>query len=127
MKYLLFVILVISILACKKQNEDKVNITSIDQLTGAWQWVSTCGGIIENCAYASDTIYAVIHFGSNGRYVELHNGTVYMEANYVVIKTNETSGTLKFNNKNYQNPVSIVNGQLEISRGELTDTYFKIQ
>lgn len=127
MKLLLLIVITLSILAYSKQNVDKVNVTSIDQLAGEWQWESTCGGIIENCAYSSGTNYAVIDFGSNGKYIELRNGTVYMEANYVVIKTTDTSGILKFNNKSYENSVSIVNGQLEITRGELTDTYLKIQ
>lgn len=127
MKIFILITLAFSILACSKQNEDKIDETGIDQVTGEWQWVSTCGGIIQNCTYSSDTNYAVIHFGSNGKYMELHNGTVYMEANYVVIKTTDTTGTLKFNNKSYENSISIVNEQLEITRGELTATYLKIQ
>lgn len=127
MKFLLVIAFAFSILAFSQQNENKVKVTSIDLVTGEWKWVSTSSGIIENCEYSSDDHYAVIDFGSNGKYVELHNGTVFMEANYVVLKTNETSGTLKFNNKNYERSVRRVNNQLEITRGELTDTYIKIQ
>jgi len=126
MKLLLLIVLMLSILSCSKQKDDNPNITSINQLTGQWQWVSTCGGIVENCSYASDTHYAVIDFGSNGKYVELHNGTVYLEANYIIVKINETSGTLRFNSYKYENSVRIVNNQLEIGRGELVDNYKKL-
>jgi len=118
--------LVVSILGCSKQAEDKLDVTNIDQITGEWQWISTCGGIIENCSYSSDTNYAVVDFGSNGKFVELHNGTVYMEADYIIIKSNETTGRLRFNSQKYESRLSIVNNQLEIHRGELIDTYKKI-
>lgn len=127
MKFLLLIVLALSILAFSKQHEDKIDVTRIDQVIGEWQWVSTCGGITKNYTYSSDTNYAVIQFGSNGKYMELHNGTVYTEANYVVMKTSDTTGTLKFNNKSYEYSISIMNGQLEITKGELTDTYFRIQ
>jgi hypothetical protein len=126
MKVLLLIVLALSILSCSKQKDDNPNITNISQLTGEWQWVSTCGGIVENCSYSSDNNYAVIAFGSNGKYVELHNGTVYMEANYIIVKIDETSGTLRFNSYKYENSVRIVNNQLEIGRGELVDTYKKL-
>lgn len=126
MRLLLLVLMSLCILSCSKQNEDKMDVTNIDQLTGEWKWVSTCGGIIENCSYSSDTNYAVIGFGSNGKFVELHNGTVYMEADYIVVKINETSGRLRFNSQKYENILSIVNNQLEIGRGEIVDTYKKI-
>jgi hypothetical protein len=126
MKLLLLVLLTFSIVSCAKQNEDKVKITTIGQITGEWQWISTCGGIVENCIFKSDTNYAVIDFGSTGKFVELHNGTVYMEADYIIIKENETSGRLRFSGQKYESTVSIVNNQLEIGRGELVDTYKKI-
>lgn len=126
MKLLFAIILTLSIIGCTKQNEDKMDVTSIDQVSGEWQWISTCGGIIQNCTYSSDSNYAIIDLGSNGKYVELHNGTVYREANYCIVKINETSGTLRFNNNKYESPVKIVNNQLEIVRGELIDTYQKI-
>lgn len=116
-----------SILACSKQGDDKMDITSIDQVTGEWQWLSTCGGIIENCTYASDTNFAVIDFGPSGKYVELHNGAVYLEADYIVVKTDETTGTLRFNSYKTERFLKIVNNQLEISRGELVDTYKKLK
>ncbi len=126
MKLLLLVLLSFSIVSCAKQNEEIIKVKSIGQITGEWQWVSTCGGIVENCVYASETNNAVIVFGSNGKYVELHNGTVYMEADYIVIKVNETSGRLRFTGQKYESTVSIVNNKLEIGRGELVDTYKKI-
>jgi hypothetical protein len=126
MKLLLLVLLTISIISCTKQNEDKMNVTSIGQVTGEWQWISTCGGIDENCIYSSDTNYAIIDFGSNGKFVELHNGTVYMEADYIIIESNETSGRLRFSSQKYERSVSLVNNHLEIGRGELVDTYKKI-
>jgi hypothetical protein len=126
MKLLLVILLTLSMIGCAKQNEDKMDVTSIDQVAGEWQWVSTCGGIINSCSYASETNYAVIDLGSNGKFVELHNGTVYKEADYVIVKVNETSGTLRFNNIKYESSVRIVNNHLEISRGELVDTYQKI-
>ncbi|MDO9256394.1 MAG: hypothetical protein Q7U54_12835 [Bacteroidales bacterium] len=126
MKLLLLVLFAFSIVSCAKQNEDKVNVTTLGQITGEWQWLSTCGGIVENCTYSSDTNYAVIDFGSNSKYVELHNGIVYMEADYIIIKGNETSGRIRFSGQKYESTVSIVNNQLEIGRGELVDTYKKI-
>lgn len=126
MKLLLLVLLSFSIVSCAKQNEENIKVKSISQITGEWQWVSTCGGIVENCVYASETNNAVIDFGSNGKFVELHNGTVYMEADYIVIKVNETSGRLRFTGQKYESTVSIINNKLEIGRGELVDTYKKI-
>ena len=126
MKILILFILVIALFACSKSKDDNPGISGIDQLTGEWQWVSTCGGIVENCTYSSDTNYAVIDFGANGKFVELHNGTVYMEADYILVKTTETSARLRFSSQKYETTLSIVNNQLEISRGELVDTYNKI-
>lgn len=126
MKLLLLVLLSFSIVSCAKQSEENIKVKSISQITGEWQWVSTCGGIVENCVYASETNNAVIDFGSNGKFVELHNGTVYMEADYIVIKVNETSGRLRFTGQKYESTVSIINNKLEIGRGELVDTYKKI-
>jgi len=126
MKLKLLFLLMFSIISCAKQNEDKMNVKTIGQITGEWQWLSTCGGIVENCVYASDTNYAVIDFGSNGKFVELHNGTVYMEADYIIIEANETSGRLRFSSQKYERTVSIVNNKLEIGRGELVDSYKKI-
>ena len=126
MKSLILFTLVIALFACAKSKDDNPNISGIDQLTGEWQWVSTCGGIVENCTYSSDTNYAVIDFGSNGKFVELHNGTVYMEADYIVVKTSETSARLRYSSQKYESALSIVNNHLAISRGELVDTYKKI-
>lgn len=126
MKSLMLSFLVIALFACTKSKDDKPKISGIDQLTGEWQWVSTCGGIVENCSYSSDTNYAVIDFGSNGKFVELHNGTVYMEADYIIVKNSETSARLRFSSQKYESTLSLVNNHLEIGRGELVDTYNKI-
>jgi hypothetical protein len=120
-------VLLLGILACSKQNDDNLTVTSLDQLRGEWEWVSTCGGLTPDCTYSSASNHAEILFSLNGIFVEKHNDTICQQTHYTVIKINETSGTLILDNKEYQSPIRIVNNQLEIRRGELADTYKKIK
>ena len=126
MKSLLLFTLLIVLFGCAKPKEDNQKISGIDQLTGEWHWVSTCGGFVKNCLYSSDTNYAVVDFGSNDKFVELHNGTVYREADYSVVKTSETTARLLFSGQNYESTLSIVHNRLEIGSGELVNTYTRI-
>jgi hypothetical protein len=126
MKPFILLTLFTLLLACSKQNDDDLNVSNINQLRGEWKWVSTCGGFVQGCTYSSSSNYAVILFSSNGGFLELHNDAIYQKTNYYVNKTNETSGTLILENEEYQRPLRIVNHLLEIQRGELTDTYKKI-
>ncbi|MEI6059494.1 MAG: hypothetical protein WCR72_02245 [Bacteroidota bacterium] len=47
-------------------------VTSMDQLQGEWQWVSTCGGIVQGCIYPSSGHFETIVFSRDGNYVEKH-------------------------------------------------------
>jgi len=127
MKSVIFILLIVSLLACSKQDNDNVNVTVMDQLNGSWEWVSTCGGLIQTCAYSSSEHYAVISFGSNGKYVEYWNDTIYLEANYSITQINDSSAMLRINSNKYESPVTVVNNQLEIGLGELVVTYKKIK
>lgn len=121
----LVLLLLICIVSCSKKDNDLANITSIDQLNGTWEWESTCGGITGECANTSNAHYAAIEFTTDGKYIERHNDTIYLQTDYNLIKTNNTSGKLILDNNRYQSSVSVVNNQLEIVRGDLIDTYSK--
>ncbi len=125
MKPLVFILLLFSVLSCSKHKEVDIVVTSMDQLQGEWQWVSTCGGIVQGCIYPSSGHFETIVFSRDGNYVEKHNDTVFQQSGYTVVNINETSGTLILDKEEYQSPLSIVNNSLEISFGELVRTYKK--
>lgn len=127
MRLFLLIVLTACLHACSKQNEEYLYVNSIDQLNGEWRWESTCGGFVGGCGYPSNSNYAVIIFCSNGKFIEKHNDTVYLQADFVLRRINDVTGTIRFNSEKYENSVSIVNNRLEIGRGELLDTYKKIR
>lgn len=127
MKPYIFILLIISLLSCSKQEDENFNVTGIDQLKGEWEWISTCGGFVPSCGYASEAHYSVINFGVNGYYTEWWNDTIYLEAKYSITKISDTSALLRINSNKYESPITIVNNQLEIGLGELVVTYKKIK
>jgi hypothetical protein len=118
-------IIIIAILfgSCTK----KIEVTSIDQIPGKWNWEATCGGYIDTCLLSSKSSYASIEFTSDGNYIEKHNDTIYLQTNYSVIKYDVNFGTLLLNNSNISRPVAVVNNRLVISRGDLQDSYMKVK
>jgi hypothetical protein len=127
MKVLIIAILMFCLISCSKKSDDIIYVSSIDQLNGTWKWESTCGGFTGDCGYSSNLHYAVIDFFSNGTFIEKHNDTIYQQANYTVIKSNDTSGELVLDNSDYKMSITIVNNRLEMCRGDLIDTYKKIK
>lgn len=117
------IILVILLGSCTK----KIEVTSIDQIPGKWNWESTCGGYTDTCIYSSKTNYASIQFASNGNYIEKHNDTVYLQTDYSIIKYDDTYGTLLLDKSTISRPVTILDDRLLISRGDSLDSYIKIK
>lgn len=122
-------------ISCSKKTEVPNVETRLDQITGLWKWQSTCGGIINSCAYSSDTNYAEIKFTKDNQLIETFRDSIYLTANYTVITSNGLTATLNLvnidskslNSHSIQYPISIKNDELFIMRGELLDTYKKIK
>lgn len=135
MRIFIISLFVISLVSCSKKNDDNIIVTNIDQLFGIWKWESTCGGLINDCGYSSDSHYAMIKFSNDLKLIENHNDTLYLKADYRIKKFDNISGTLILKNimsksiilDSIERPISIVNNRMEIIRGELTDTYKKIE
>jgi len=110
-------------------------ITNLDQITGVWRWKSTCGGIVNSCAYSSDSHYAEIKFTQENKIIETHNNAIYLTANYTIKTSDNSSGILTLVNiesnsiisESIQYSISLKNDELFIARGELLDTYKKIK
>ena len=131
MKTLSIFFFLFSIISCSKVNDNKV--LNLDQLNGTWKWESTCGGFFYDCGYSSSSHYANIEFTSEGRIVEMHNDTIFLTANFSILKNDDSSGMLILNNiisnsvlsEHLERSISISNNELQIIRGELIDTYKK--
>jgi hypothetical protein len=119
------ILVMIFICACNK--DDILEVTSIDQVPGKWEWESTCGGITYNCTYSSKSNHASIEFATGNKYTELHNDTIYLQTNYTISKVDDTFGTLILDKPNTTLPITILNNRLLITRGELMDSYLKIK
>jgi hypothetical protein len=131
MKTLSIFIFLFCIISCSKVNDNKV--LNLDQLNGTWKWESTCGGLVSDCGYSSSSHYANIEFTGDGRIVEKHNDTIFLTANFSILKNDDSSGMLILNNiisnsvlsEHIEYSISISNNELHITRGELIDTYKK--
>jgi hypothetical protein len=123
MKTIGILIIMIFIVGCSKE----IEVTSIDQIPGIWKWEYTCGGILNNCEYSSKAHFAKIEFSSDGRYIEKHNDTIYIQTNYSIVNIDYTFGTLILENPALSVPITILNNRLLITRGELLDNYRKIK
>lgn len=123
MKKSFIILFVILIFGCKKE----IEVTSIDQIPGTWRWESTCGGIEYECITGSKTNYATIKFTGDGKYIEKHNGTLYLQTNYTITKTDDTYGTLILESPAESRPITIMNNALLITRGDYLDSYTKIK
>jgi hypothetical protein len=113
----------ILITGCKKE----IEVTSIDQITGTWRWESTCGGVEYECITGSKTNYATIEFTRNGKYIEKHNGTLFLQTNYTITNTDNTYGTIILESPAESRPITIMNNALLITRGDYLDSYTKIK
>jgi hypothetical protein len=116
-------LLIVFFAACKKDLE----VTSIDQIPGRWRWESTCGGAEFDCTYGTKTNYATIDFTSHGEYIEKHNGEIFLQTNYTILKDDELLGTLVLETPAENRPIAIMNNLLLITRGTYIDTYSKIK
>jgi hypothetical protein len=117
------ILIVLSAFSCNKI----IDVSSIDQIPGKWQWESTCGGIEYECEYSSKSNKATIEFTNGGEYVEIHNGTVFLETKYTIQKFDDSMGSLILENPAVSRPITILNNRLLITRGELMDSYYKIK
>jgi hypothetical protein len=127
MKVLMIVVFIIGAISCSRESHEDIQVISIDQLKGVWKWESTCGGFTGGCGYSSDAHYATIEFSSDGKFIEKRNDTIYRQVNYMVIKSNDTSGNLVLDNDEYQIPVSIVNNRLVWNQGDMETSYIKVK
>jgi hypothetical protein len=123
----IILILAITAFICSCSKKSYIDVSSIDQVPGKWKWESTCGGIIPGCKYSSKTDYATIEFTTDGKYIETHNETIYLQSGYLIIKSDDTFGTLVLESKNISRPITIIDNRLLITRGELMDSYLKIK
>jgi hypothetical protein len=124
MKTIKFIIIYILLCSCTKN----IEVTSIDQIPGKWNWGSTCGGFTgDTCVYSSKSHYASLEFTSDGNYIEKHNDTIYLQSKFSIIKYDDTFGTLLLDSYNISRSITVLNNRLLISRGELQDSYIKIK
>jgi hypothetical protein len=125
MKIIWSILIVILICGCSKE----IKITSIDQIPGKWQWGLTCGEVDTSyiCVYSSALHWATIDFTSDGKYIERHNDTIFLETNYTLTKIDDSWGTLILENPAENRPIAIINQQLLITRGGYLDSYMKMQ
>jgi hypothetical protein len=135
MKKLRLLVILTLLISCTKKTDDPIIVTSFDQIEGIWKWESTCGGIVNSCAYSSDSHYAEIKFTLENKIIETHNDAIYLTANYTIKTSDNSSGILTLVNiesnsiisNSIQYSFSIKNDELFIARGELLDTYKKIR
>lgn len=118
-----FLFLLILFAACKKE----IEVSSIDQIPGTWRWESTCGGAEFDCTYGSKSNYATIDFTSDGIYIEKHNGVIFLQTNYTIIKSDDMLGTLVLEDPPDSRPITLLDNQLLITRGIYLDSYTKIK
>jgi hypothetical protein len=117
-------ILLLLLFACKKE----IIVTSIDQVPGTWQWESHCGGgDLDTCIYRSDTEYATIEFKTDGKYLEKHNDTIFLQSTYHLINLDGTFGTLIIDSPYRSYPITIMDNMLLITKADYMDSYRKIK
>jgi len=132
MKIRQFLIILILLISCDKK-DDPIMVTNLDQISGTWEWESTCGGFTYACGYSSTSHYAKIQFTTDGQFIEMHNDTVFFATKYLIQKLNDNYGTLNlYKMGSYdilsKGSVSILDSKLQVSfGGELYSTYKKIK
>lgn len=85
-----FLILVLLIISCKKEPQNKLSLTQ--QIVGTWNWESTCGGFAEECGYPSLKNNQTIEYTTDGHYIERRNDTLYVRCSFQVIDSVYNSG-----------------------------------
>ena len=116
-------LILVVLIRCKKD----LTVTSIDQIPGTWRWEYSCGGANDTCIYGSKSNYATIEFRSDGKYIEKHNDTIYLQTNYTLINSDYTFGSLVLDSPAVSLPIAILDNLLLITRGNYLDTYKKIK
>ena len=128
-KLFIFLLLITS---CTERGDNTLKVTSLDQIYGTWEWESTCGGLIYNCAYPSKTNYKEIEFSEFSQYLERRNDTLSLSATYYIVRSDNVSGTLFLiktgsNDILSQSYIWISDNRMIISAGELGISYKKIK
>ncbi len=132
MKLLKLIIFLLLLTSCNKKEFDYINVSSLNQITGNWQWESSCGGIIATCTYPSKTNYQEIDFIADSQFIEKYNGIISFSATYSIQKINDTTGILTTYKSgsadtSYQNNIWIIDNRLIINHGEFNSSYRKIK
>jgi hypothetical protein len=127
-------LIMILICSCKDKTKDQIQVTSIDQLPGLWNWEYGGGGFAGSTVYSSKSNYATIEFTSAGKYIEKHNDTILFTADYSITKIDNVSASMTLSNFSgnpypYQvnSTLTIMNNNLTIVYYELNSTYSKIK
>lgn len=130
MRLIKILILLFVITSCEK--DDFIQISSLDQIQGLWEWESTCGGIIPTCGYPSDSNYKSIEFTDDYQFIEKHNDTIYFSSTYSISKNSMTDGRLIIiktgtSDTLSNRPINLIDNRLMLSAGEILVTYKKIK
>jgi hypothetical protein len=122
MRFFIILVLLVTIAGCKKKDP----VASLDALPGNWRWESTCGGTVFGCRYSSKSEYATIEFTSDGKFIEKHNDTVFLQLPYTLTKYDDMFGSLQLGTQ-FSLPVSIINNRLLIDRFDLQEQYSRMK
>lgn len=118
------VLLALTMASC---SEKPLDVGSVKQIPGLWKWESSCGGLDYECTYQSKSQWATIEFTDEGKYIENHNDTLYLETTYTLQVYDDMYGTIVLESPYASRPVTVLNNRLLITRGEILDTYYKIR
>ena len=128
MKKLIFIfILTLGTISCSSDDEaqDEVQIV-ISELTGKWNWVSSCGGFTGDCWFPSDDNFESIEFKNDLSYIEKINGIIVTETNYLVPEMIiENVYKIEFHN-GYSTYFRFVDDNLSIQGGDFWSEYKRI-
>jgi hypothetical protein len=91
-------LIMILISSCHDKAKDQIQVTSIDQLPGLWHWEYGGGGFAGSTVYSSKSNYATIEFTSDGKYIEKHNDTIFITADYSITKLDDVSASMILEN-----------------------------
>lgn len=118
----------VSMVSCGSNDDD----TRIDnsELIGKWNWISSCGGIVDGCWYPSEDNYETVEF-TNNLYIRKMNGVIIeTEINYSITGS-FLSGTdliyiIEFQNGNIMR-FMFIDDNLSIEGGDFWRDYERIE
>jgi hypothetical protein len=85
--FLIFMVILVSIIGCKKENDNP--------LTGQWQWFKTSAGRIERTPESVDSTY-FIEFSKTGNYIVFDNSKKQIDIKRYELGQGDYSNTFKF-------------------------------